>query len=126
MWAPPNRWQSTEDEAQRMGPQMVDILGPHLARASVIQHVIAGCHPAEPHYYLQTIRVRPVRQGRGTGGALLAEMLARCDKEAVGAFLEASNEDGRRLYERHGFIVHQELPIPDGPSMWAMWRPARS
>jgi RimJ/RimL family protein N-acetyltransferase len=44
----------------------------------------------------------------------------------VAAYLEASNENSRRLYERHGFIVQRELPIPDGPSMWTMWRSPRS
>ena len=122
MWAPPDRWKSTEEETRRMGPQMVEILGPHLARAGVIQQLIADCHPDAAHYYLQTIGVRPALQGRGVGSALLADMLARCDEEGIGAYLEASNENSRRLYERHDFVVQQELRIPDGPSMWAMWR----
>jgi ribosomal protein S18 acetylase RimI-like enzyme len=126
MWAPTGRWQSTEAEARSMGPRMVEILGPHLARAGIVQQLVADAHPTEPHYHLQTIGVRPRLQGRGIGGALLADMLARCDEEGVAAYLEASNENSRRLYERHGFIVQRELPIPDGPSMWTMWRSPRS
>jgi GNAT superfamily N-acetyltransferase len=66
--------------------------------------------------------VRPALQGQGVGTALLADMLARCDEEGMGAYLEASNDDSRRLYERHEFVVQQALRIPEGPSMWAMWR----
>jgi ribosomal protein S18 acetylase RimI-like enzyme len=122
MWAPPDRWKSTEEENRIMGPQMVEILGPHLARAGVIQQLVGECHPDTPHYYLQTIGVRAALQGQGIGNALLADMLARCDEERIGADLEASNPNSRRLYERHDFVVQQELRIPHGPSMWAMWR----
>jgi ribosomal protein S18 acetylase RimI-like enzyme len=126
MWAPPGRWQSTDDETRIMGPRMVEIPGPHLAKAGVILQLVAECHPESPHYYLQTIGVRPELQGRSVGSALLADMLDRCDQEGVGAYLEASNEGSRRLYERHDFVVQQKMRIPDGPSMWAMWRSPRS
>ena len=41
---------------------------------------------------------------------------------ACRAYLEATSEQNRRLYERHGFVATAELRLPDGPSLWAMWR----
>src|SRR5207253_2474548 len=36
--------------------------------------------------------------------------------------LAASSEGNRRLYRRHGFEVTAEIKLPDGPTMWPMWR----
>jgi ribosomal protein S18 acetylase RimI-like enzyme len=64
----------------------------------------------------------PEHQGEGIGSAMLRVALARCDEAGEPAYLEATSEDNRRLYERHGFRVTRELLLPDGPSLWAMWR----
>ena len=58
----------------------------------------------------------------GGGSALLEPMLRRCDSEAVGAYLETGTERNVRFYSRHGFRVTDEVPLPDGPPMWLMWR----
>ena len=64
----------------------------------------------------------PELQGHGIGSALLRPVLERCDADGVAAYLEATSSENRRLYERHGFRVVRELPLPAGPSLWAMWR----
>lgn len=81
-------------------------------------------HPVDrDHAYLQAIAVAADRQSRGIGTALLAPVLERCDREGLPAYLEASNADSRRLYERHGFAVLDRLVhLPDGPPMFPMWR----
>jgi RimJ/RimL family protein N-acetyltransferase len=38
------------------------------------------------------------------------------------AYLEASTEASRRLYQRLGFEDCAELRLPGGPQMWPMWR----
>jgi ribosomal protein S18 acetylase RimI-like enzyme len=101
---------------------MARILGPYLAKAIVLQGLLNDYHPNDSHYYLQTIGVRPGLQGKGTGSALLTAALERCDDEHLGAYLEASNERSRRLYERHNFTIRDEIRLPDGPTIWAMWR----
>jgi GNAT superfamily N-acetyltransferase len=63
-----------------------------------------------------------VAQGAGLGGALRAPILARCDRDGVPAYLEATSDRNRALYERHGFRVRGAIPLPDGPRVWAMWR----
>jgi ribosomal protein S18 acetylase RimI-like enzyme len=83
-------------------------------------------HPAEPHYYLNTLSVDPAAQRRGHGTALMAPLIERCDAERLPAYLEASSTRSRALYERHGFEVTEEVPLPKGgPPIWLMWREPR-
>jgi ribosomal protein S18 acetylase RimI-like enzyme len=80
-------------------------------------------HPHEPHYYLSIVAVAPEHQGRGIGSALIRPILERCDRDGVPAYLEATTERNRALYERHGFRVSEEVRWPDdGPPLWLMWR----
>jgi len=88
---------------------------------SLIEHE----HPREPHWYLPFLGVVVEQQGRGIGSVLLEAVLARCDADGLPAYLEATCEDNRRLYERHGFAVRQQLALPEGPPLWAMWREPR-
>lgn len=73
-------------------------------------------HPEEPHWYLYTIAVSPAAQGKGVGSSLLKHGLSRADESGYGSYLEATTPGSQRLYERHGFIVRQEIPTPDA---WA-------
>jgi GNAT superfamily N-acetyltransferase len=55
------------------------------------------------HHHLAILAVRPGRQGHGTGTALLAAHHAVLDQEGITAYLEASGQDTRRFYLRHGY-----------------------
>ena len=76
----------------------------------------------EPHWYLAILGTDPPHQGKGVGGALLAPVLTRCDTEGTGAYLESSKPDNVPYYERFGFRVSGQIDMPDGPTMWPMWR----
>lgn len=79
--------------------------------------------PDEGHYYLQVLGVDPDRQGRGLGSALIRPVLALCDREDCGAYLENSKEENKAFYARHGFAVTGEIDFgPEGPKIWPMWR----
>ena len=83
-------------------------------------------HPREvPHWYLATLGTDPSEQGQGLGSAVLEPVLARCDEDGVGAYLESSKERNIDFYARHGFRVTGELRLPRGPSVWPMWRDPR-
>ncbi|HTK16360.1 MAG TPA: GNAT family N-acetyltransferase [Acidimicrobiia bacterium] len=82
-------------------------------------------HPKEPHWYLQMLGTEPDRQGRGAGSAILAPVLERCDRNWERAYLESSKERNIPFYVRHGFTVTEEIKVPRGPTVWAMWRDPR-
>jgi GNAT superfamily N-acetyltransferase len=80
-------------------------------------------HPHEPHFYLPIIGVDPAWQGQGVGSALLQPVLERADLEGMPAYLEATTDRNRALYERHGFDVRDIVYMPGGgPPLWLMWR----
>ena len=122
-WAPPGAWRLPEDESAELASGYFGSIGDrHFERAGVILALAEEGHPTEPHWYLPFIGVRPERQGRGIGSALLSHMEARLDAEGKPAYLEASSERNRALYLRHGFGVTGTVTLPNGPTMWRMWR----
>ena len=82
---------------------------------------LARHHSTErDHLYLAFIGVARGKQGQGLGGKLLAERLRRVD---VPVYLEASSARNVPLYERHGFrLTGEPVTLPDGPTVWPMWR----
>ena len=104
--------------AERLG----EIAGLDAPRLFEIVEALEAHSPSEPHYHLQFLGVHPERQGAGTGGALMAPVLERCDRDGTPAYLEATNDRNRALYERHGFRATGAIPLPGGPALWAMWR----
>jgi len=99
-----------------------------LARLRTFMELTEARHPTgRPHLYLVFLGVAPGAQGRGLGGALLRERLARADADGLPAYLEATSPGSRALYERHGFRdTGAPIQLPDGPPVWPMWRAARS
>jgi GNAT superfamily N-acetyltransferase len=79
-------------------------------------------HPHGSYYYLQFLGVAPGRQGQGIGAALMAPVLKRCDREGMRAYLDATSERSKTLYERHGFEAEAAFALPGGPPLWPMWR----
>jgi ribosomal protein S18 acetylase RimI-like enzyme len=81
--------------------------------------------PREPHFYLDFIGVHPEKHGQGYASALLRHTLTRLDAEGTPAYLESSNPRNNPLYQRHGFMITDEIHLPDGPTLWCMWRKPR-
>ncbi|MFF5720888.1 GNAT family N-acetyltransferase [Streptomyces buecherae] len=75
----------------------------------------AGCvalRPAAGGRWLEHFYLAPERQGGGVGSAVLAELLARCDRDGTRVRLNVlRGSPARRLYERHGFTVESEDPV---------------
>lgn len=82
-------------------------------------------HPAEPHWYLPWMAVRPEAQGQGIGTDLLRIGLARADAEGLPIYLEATTRRNAKLYARHGFVATGIVELPGYPEIVAMWRTAR-
>jgi len=77
-------------------------------------------HPTDQHWYLPMLGVDPARQGRGYGSALLRHGLETCDTQGIPAYLEATSERNKRLYERHGFEAIGVIQSGSSPPMWPM------
>jgi GNAT superfamily N-acetyltransferase len=104
--------------AERLG----ELAGTDAERLFTIVETLEAVAPQEPHYHLQFLGVRPEHQGQGLGGALMAPVLERCDREGVPAYLEATSDRNRAMYERHGFECRAAILVPGGPVLWHMWR----
>ncbi|MEV7557324.1 GNAT family N-acetyltransferase [Streptomyces sp. NPDC089795] len=117
--------EAVEDEVPA---RMRAVADPDNERCELVGRLTGAVHPtAEEHEYLLMIAVAPGRQGKGLGGELIAPVLERCDREGVPAYLEASSERSKGLYERLGWeLTGEPVRLPDGPLMWPMWRKPRS
>jgi len=87
--------------------------------------MIGDIHPSEPHYYLNTVGVKPDLVGRGHGAAIIQYTLDLADRTSEPCYLESSSPRNIPLYQRLGFEVVNEIVMPNGPTMWSMWRSAR-
>ena len=128
LWAPPDEWQTPTMATLGLLPIMLRLCGHKLPLALRMLRLMESKHKehVEPHYYLIFIGTDPATQGKGYGTALLAQMLDRCDREGVPAYLESSSIRNQALYHRHGFEVLEELHWPGGgPPFWPMWREQR-
>jgi GNAT superfamily N-acetyltransferase len=107
-------------------PLLAAATGPAASRFLAFDAALARNHPAgTAHQYLAILAVRPDRQGRGTGDALLRARHADLDRAGAPAYLEASSPRSRDLYLRHGYALRPGAPfrLPGGgPPMWPMWR----
>ena len=81
-------------------------------------------HP-DNAWYLAFIAVDPSQQRKGIGSFLLKEALQMIDQKGDRAYLEASNEQNKALYERHGFIEIGKVQFEDSPPAFPMIREAR-
>jgi GNAT superfamily N-acetyltransferase len=102
---------------------------PWTRRFTAFDTALERRHPAgRPHRHLALLAVQPGRQGHGIGTALLESGHRALDQAATAAYLEASDQQTRDLYLKHGYILWPNAPfnLPDGgPPMWPMWREPR-
>lgn len=123
LWLPSSAAQMSVLDQLRMLPRSLRVAGLDLPRHIRGGAAFEAAHPHEPHWYLLFAGVAPAAQGRGIGSALMRPMLDVCDGDRIGAYLDATTERNRKLYERHGFEVIGEFSLPDGgPRLWRMWR----
>jgi GNAT superfamily N-acetyltransferase len=105
--------------------RLAAITGPFLPRFQAFDEALDRQHPGgAAHHHLAMMAVRPDRQGRGTGTALLRAHLLGLDQSGTPSYLEAASLRSRAIYLRHGYADHGP-PIrlgDDGPSMYPMWR----
>lgn len=104
--------------------RLAQACGPHRDRFTILDRAFDDHHPdTYPHYYLSYLATLPEQQERGLGTALLDHIRCHADQAQLPAYLVASNERTRDMYERHGFqCLGDPFHLPDGPPMWTMLR----
>jgi ribosomal protein S18 acetylase RimI-like enzyme len=122
LWLPPG----TEPDGERLSALIAQHATASVQKdASGVLEQMEAYHPHEPHWYLPLIAVDPACQGRGLGGALLKEALARCDADRLPAYLESSNPRNITLYQRHGFEILGRIQVGSSPVVTPMLRTSR-
>jgi GNAT superfamily N-acetyltransferase len=111
-------------ERLRHLPSLVRAIGlRHLPTAAAQSARYERHRPRRPHWYLEEIAVGPDARGLGVGSVLIRHRLAAVDAAGLPAYLEATTDASRRLYERFGFVATGLVPV-EGPRPWAMLREA--
>jgi GNAT superfamily N-acetyltransferase len=126
LWRPPGQWEIPFWQYVTNGAEFLSLFGPGggLRVMGVMEH-IEKRHPHEPHWYLQAIGTDPAKQGKGYGGVLIRRQLEIADAAGMPAYLESSKDSNIPIYQSFGFAVTGEIKLPDGPTLWPMWRAAR-
>jgi ribosomal protein S18 acetylase RimI-like enzyme len=122
IWAPPGK---DLHEGNTFRQLWYLVLGANPGRADELLKglsKIGEMHPKQPHYYLNTVGVEPELVGRGHGGDIIRHTLDHADQQKKPCYLESSSERNIPLYERLGFKIIHGIEMPDGPTMWGMWR----
>jgi ribosomal protein S18 acetylase RimI-like enzyme len=85
--------------------------------------LIASARPAEPHWWLSHLGVRPSSRRRGLAAAVLAPVIVRCDAEGTAAAVAVHNWANVRFLRGFGFVVTAELRTSDDElPLWVLVR----
>jgi GNAT superfamily N-acetyltransferase len=126
LWIPPGHTVPAPEDADAFGQQVAAVLEPdELERLGALVAVMDANLPDEPHAHLNLFGTVPARQGQGLGSRLFEAVLPRLDRDGVPAYLEATTDRNRRLYERHGFVFWNDIAPEGGPTLRRMWRAPR-
>lgn len=127
LWRPPGKWEIPAYQYILNAGDFLGIFGFSGARrVSATMETIERRHPHDPHYYLQVLGTDTLKQGKGYGGVAIRRQLAAADAARMPCYLESSKDTNIPIYKSFGFEVTGEINLPDGPTLWPMWRPARA
>jgi GNAT superfamily N-acetyltransferase len=124
LWRPPGKWHLTLKDYLLNALPLLGVFGGNALTVMSTMDRIEKQHPKKNHWYLQTIGTDPDKQGKGFGGVLMRHQLALADAQGVPCYLESSKPTNIPIYQSFGFQVTGEIQIPNGPTLWPMWRDA--
>jgi ribosomal protein S18 acetylase RimI-like enzyme len=89
-----------------------------------LSDAVEAVHPKEPHYYLFSIGVDPLAQGKGCASEVMRAHLAKADAEGIPCYLENSNPKNTPMYEHFGFVNKGKIELGEegAPQILSMWR----
>ena len=122
LWRPPGGWHMQFIDYIRNAPELLGVFGTNVLKVMSTMDRVEKVHPDKPHWYLQVIGTDPRQQGKGFGGVIMRDQLARADAARMPCYLESSKDTNIPIYQSFGFTVTGEIKIPNGPTLWPMWR----
>lgn len=127
LWRPPGQWEIPWWQYITNGAAFLDTFGfGGAGQVMSTMDFVEKRHPHEPHYYLQAIGTDTAKQGKGFGGVVMRRHIAVADAARMPCYLESSKEINIPIYKSFGFEVTGEIKIPNGPTLWPMWRKANA
>jgi GNAT superfamily N-acetyltransferase len=85
--------------------------------------LIGSARPAQPHWWLAHLGVRPSSRRRGLAAAVLAPVIVRCDAEGTPAAVAVYSWANVRFLRGFGFAVTAELRTSDDElPLWVLVR----
>jgi len=127
IWAPPDVEMFDDQAATTLFGLLGEQLGARAKEVGTGLVSIGEHHPHHaPHFYLFVLGTARAFQGTGIGSRILHEILDRCDRQGLGAYLESSNIRNVPFYERHGFRVLTEVKFSEEFVVRPMWRDPRT
>lgn len=125
LWRAPGKADSDDGPLIAQLLPMLRIFGLALPRALRVVEGIDRHRPKGDFWYLHFVGVRPEHQGKGWGGRIIREGLARADAQDLPTWLETATPENVPLYQRLGFVIQCEWDVPKGgPHFWGMMREA--
>ena len=125
LWRAPGKADTGLWEMIRHAPGMIHALGGSIGRALRMANAIDAHHPGGDFWYLHVAGCDPQCQGRGIGGALIRDGLARVADGRLPCYLETALERNLGFYRSLGFDITETWEVPRGPRFWSMVRAAR-
>jgi ribosomal protein S18 acetylase RimI-like enzyme len=127
IWCPPDVELFDDQAVSQLWPVLQETLGDRVEEVTSGLMQITAAHPDDrgPHFYLNELGTARAAQSMGLGSLLMGEVLVRCDRQGLGAYLESSNIRNVPFYERHGFEVLCEVAVSEACVLRPMWRDPR-
>ncbi|GAA3914170.1 GNAT family N-acetyltransferase [Actinoplanes auranticolor] len=108
--------------------RLAELAGDDLHRFQDLDLQMEAHHPTEAHWHLLFLAVRPGRWSQGLGSVLMDDTHSRLDGGGIPAYLEATSEQNRRLYRRHGYMDMRPpvITVSADAVLYRMWRPVQN
>jgi hypothetical protein len=125
IWTPPGASYGSPDQEPLISEVLGRLFGARAPKLHELFKQFEEHIPAGRFYHLEWWATHRRHAGRGVGGALIRENLARVDAEHMPSYLESTNPVNLPRYEALGFRRIEEFAPPNGPTVTTMWREGR-
>jgi GNAT superfamily N-acetyltransferase len=124
VWEPPAGTAPLRaDVAEALERELPYLSGDHWAAVAETGAMVTTARPAEPHWWLAHLGVRPTARRRGLAAAVLAPALLRCDADGTLAGAAVFSWANVRFLRGFGFEVTVETRTADGElPLWILVR----